>query len=338
MSTPLVNPTGEESPVTPVFLFSTARCGSTLLQRILGSYPEVATVSEPWLLIPLMYSFRRQGVYAEYEHGTMVSALEDFCGELPDGRRDLQAEMRRLVMRLYAYSFEPQHRYFLDKTPPYFLIVDEIIELFPDAKFIFLWRNPLAVAASLADWPQGSWGGLYRENLFFGLANLIRAYDRHAGKSCAIRFEDYVTGDGGTWERLMAYLELQFRPDSLRAFSEVTLRGRMGDKHGGALYQTLSREPLTKWRATLANPLRKEAARRYLSWIGRDRLAIMGYDSDQLSGELDALPFATRNLAADARALARVLVTEPIHFHARRRINVRRPSSLRYLLGASRRL
>ncbi len=325
-----------EPPVTPIFLFSTARCGSTLLQRILGTYPEIATVSEPWLLIPLVYAFRRNGVYAEYEHGTMVSAMEDFADDLPHGRRDFQAEVSGLVTRLYQHSFDAQHRYFLDKTPPYFLIVDEIFELFPDAKFIFLWRNPLAVAASLAEWPQGNWGGLYRENLFFGLANLIDAYRRNEDRSCAVRFEDYVSRDAATWDRLMTYLQMQFRPESFDEFAEVELDGRMGDKHGAKLYQTLNSEPLSKWQRTLANPLRKEAARRYLAWIGRERLRIMGYDADRLYADLNAVPSTTNNLAADTIHLARKLVTEPMHFHARKRVNVGRASSLRYILGAHR--
>jgi len=322
--------------VAPIFLFSTARCGSTLLQRILGSYPEIATVSEPWLLVPLMYAFRTRGVYAEYEHGTLVSAMEDFCAQLPDGRRTFQSELHELTTRLYQHQCEPHHRYFLDKTPPYFLIADEIIEMFPDAKFIFLWRNPLAVAASLADWPQRNWGGLYRENLFFGLANLIRAYELNVERAHAVRFEDYVTGDHETWLRLMAYLELPFRPESLGEFSGVTLTGRMGDKHGVNLYQSLSSEPLTKWHATLANPLRKEAARRYLAWIGRARLATMGYDADELYRELDGLRADMSNLGADAINLAKVLVTEPLRFRVRHMSNVRRPSSLRYILGAGR--
>jgi hypothetical protein len=325
-----------DTTVTPIFLFSTARCGSTLLQRILGSYPEIATVSEPWLLIPFVYAFRAHGVYAEYEHSILVRAMEDFCAELPNGRKTFQAEVRQLVTRLYEYNFEPQHRYFLDKTPPYFLIVDEIFELFPEAKFIFLWRNPLAVAASLAEWPQRHWGGLYRENLFFGLANLISAYERNADRVCAVRFEDYVTGNAETWHRLMAYLELPFRQESLHEFSDVTLAGRMGDKHGVSLYQALSSEPLTKWQGTLANPLRKEAARRYLSWIGRERLAVMGYDADELYADLNAMPVSTNNLGSDTKNLAKVLVTEPLHFRIRRRSNVRRPSSLRYIFGANR--
>ena len=327
-----------EGSVTPIFLLSTARSGSTLLQRILGTYPEIATAAEPWLLIPLVYAQRARGVHAEYEHGTLAAAIEDFGAQLPGGTGEFDAEVRRFAERLYARCLAPGQRYFLDKTPPYFLVVEELFRIFPDAKFVFLWRNPLAVAASLADWPQGNWGGLYRENLFYGLANLIKARELHRDRSVAVRFEDYVSGDPVTWKRLMDYLELPFRPESLSAFSDVELSGRMGDKHGSALYGSLSADPLAKWRTTLANPLRKEAARRYLAWIGAERLATMGYDAHALAAELEAMPVGTEHLAADARNLARALVRESFHARLRSMTNVGRPSSLRYVLGAGRRV
>jgi hypothetical protein len=322
--------------ITPIFVLSTARNGSTLLQRILGAYPEIATAAEPWLLIPFVYAQRERGVHAEYEHGTLARALQDFAAQLPGGAADWDAEVRAFAERLYRRSVEPGQRYFLDKTPPYFLIVDELFRLFPDAKYVFLWRNPLAVAASLADWPQRNWGGLYRENLFFGLANLIRARERYADRSFAVRFEDYVSGDEATWQGLMDYIGLPFRPETLSAFVDVELTGRMGDKHGSALYGALSAEPLAKWRTTLANPLRKEAARRYLSWLGADRLAVMGYDAQALMAELEAMPVGTLNLASDAAHLARALVRESFHARLRSMTNVGRPSSLRYVLGAGR--
>ena len=328
----------ESNPVTPIFLLSTARSGSTLLQRILGSYPEIATAAEPWLLISQIYAQRRRGVHAEYEHGTLAAAIEDFGAQLPGGQADLDAEVRRFAERLYARSAGDGQRYFLDKTPPYFLIVDELFRVFPDAKFIFLWRNPLAVAASLADWPQRNWGGLYRENLFYGLANLINARQQNVHRSVAVRFEDYVAGDPATWQRLMDHLELPFRPETLHEFTQVNLAGRMGDKHGSTRYDALSDEPLQKWRTTLANPLRKEAARRYLSWIGAERLAIMGYDAATLSAELEAMPVTLRNASSDAKHLARALVRESFHARLRSMTNVGRPSSLRYILGAGRRV
>ena len=67
----------------PIFIFSITRSGSTLLQRVLAAYDDVATVSEPWVLIPQVYALRRRGVVAEYTHPLMVDAIEDFCETLP---------------------------------------------------------------------------------------------------------------------------------------------------------------------------------------------------------------------------------------------------------------
>lgn len=52
-----------------MFLISQPRAGSTLLQRILGSHPDIHTVSEPWLMLQPLYALRPDGYRAEYnEH------------------------------------------------------------------------------------------------------------------------------------------------------------------------------------------------------------------------------------------------------------------------------
>ena len=38
---------------------------------------------------------------------------------------------------------------------------------------------------------------------------------------------------------------------------------------------------------------------RYLHWIGRDRLAVMGYDLDDLLADLDSLPTSYRRIGSD---------------------------------------
>ena len=67
----------------PVFLFSLPRSGSTLVQRLIAGHPEVATTSEPWVLLPLLYTMRRPGAFTEYGHRTAVRAIDDFTGQLP---------------------------------------------------------------------------------------------------------------------------------------------------------------------------------------------------------------------------------------------------------------
>jgi hypothetical protein len=167
--------------VRPIFIFSVVRSGSTLVQRIVAAHDGVATVSEPWLLLPYAYTTRSTGVDAEYNHQILVRATEDFCAALPNGRDDYRSEIRASVLRLYEKAAGSEARYFVDKTPTYCLVAEEIMNLFPEGKFVFLWRNPLSVVASIVEtWPP--WHPtVFREELFTGLPRLIEAYSANHG-------------------------------------------------------------------------------------------------------------------------------------------------------------
>ena len=52
--------------IRPIFIFSLPRAGSTLVQRVLAAHDDIATTSEPWILLPFLFSTKEQGVYAEY--------------------------------------------------------------------------------------------------------------------------------------------------------------------------------------------------------------------------------------------------------------------------------
>ena len=64
---------------------------------------------------------------------------------------------------------------------------------------------------------------------------------------------DLVDGDGSRWQPLIEYLGIDFDPQTLERFTDVQLKGRMGDPTGRRLYSTLSNDPVGKWRGTLAN-------------------------------------------------------------------------------------
>jgi Sulfotransferase family len=304
--------------IQPIFIFSVSRSGSTLVQRVIASHPGVATVSEPWLLLPYLYPLRPFGVSAEYQHKSLVKAIEDFCATLPAEGDDYREELRDFVLRLYAKAAGDDARYFVDKSPPYCLIAEEIIRLFPEGKFVFLWRNPLSIVASIIDtWKQ--WHPtLFRSDLFIGLPRLVAAFDAHSADSHSVRFEDLLDGDSRHWAGVMDYLGIEFDPRSLTRFSELQLNGRMGDPTGVKRYAALSREPRDKWKHALANPIRKEWCRRYLRFLGDERLALMGYDRAEIVKELDAQPTSMAYLLPDLGRLVADFAKEPVRRQARR--------------------
>lgn len=288
--------------VKPIFLFSLPRSGSTLVQRVLGAHPDVATVSEPWILLPFIYSMRKEGVYTKYGHHAAVKAIQDFYFEFPGGRDDYLMEMREFVLRLYEKTaVYKDERYFLDKTPRYHLIAKEIIELFPEAKFIFLWRNPLAVAASI----MKSWGAenwiLYRFNvdLYQGISNLVAAYEAYKDKVYSVKYEDLVSSSEAPWESMFSYLELTYHPNYLHTFNETRLRGRYGDTIGTSTYLEIDKSPLEKWESSFMNPLRKAWGKQYLQKIGKENLSTAGYNLCDLLEALKNCPKSSTHLGRD---------------------------------------
>jgi hypothetical protein len=321
--------------IKPIFIFALSRSGSTLIQRIIAAHDGVATTSEPWLLLPHVYTFKSRGVFAEYPHATLVEAIEDFCEELPGGRDEYRRELHDYILRLYRRAAGEDARYFLDKSP-YSQVAGEVMDLFPDGKFIFLWRNPLSIAASNMDTWNASWKPtLFRQQLYVGLPRLIAAARANADRAHLVRFEDLIGGGESQWRGLMEYLEIEFDPTALERFSEVNLKGRMGDPTGVKRYSSLSTAPAAKWLTVYSNPLRREWCRRYLGFLGEEGLATMGYDGRQLMAELEASPTSTEFLLSDLGRLVKDAATEPLRVRTRNAW-IGGPNVIRELLRAPR--
>jgi hypothetical protein len=280
------------------------RAGSTLVQRVLATNPEIATTAEPWLLLPHLYARRGSGARADYWHEGAARAVSEFVARLPGGEEAYDAELRDFAERLYSRA-AGDATYFLDKTPHYHLVVGEIARIFPEARLIFLWRNPLAVLASLLETFRGGRFEPYhfKLDLYDGVVNLTTSWRELGARACAVRYEDLVRGDEKEWRRLFGYLELDFDPGQLTAYREVDVAGVFGDPNPRA-YDSLSAESVLAWRRTLAGLLRRAWSRRYLRWIGESRLSEMGYDMNELLAELSTGPRSVRIPGNDLFRLA----------------------------------
>ena len=273
---------------TPILLLSLPRSGSTLVQRVLGAHDEVATASEPWLLLPLLLPLRGDIPAAGGWQPQIHAALGDFAATLPDGIATYERAVAEAAQTIYDEA-AGSASFYLDKTPPYFLVVDEIARTLPEARIIVLWRNPLAVLASVVEtFCAGRWRPQdYPTSLFGGLERLVEGFERHRDRILAVRYEDLIEADSeAEWRRVADFIGIEFDSSALQRFADVRLQGTMGDTVGTRAYSHLERATTEKWRQTISNPLRRAWAQRYLDWIGPQRLATMGYDHARLRTEL----------------------------------------------------
>ncbi len=168
-----------------IFLFSLPRSGSTWLQRLLASNRKINTTAETWLLLPLFEVLFKGRALTEYNQDIARRAMEDFFDRSGVDRRAFHADIVAGYQRLFASAAGPQADYFLEKTPKNYLVADEIVEHFLEAKFIFLWRDPADVALSLANSYAGRWNTMFRYDIDFlaGIPRLLDASRKLAGRA-----------------------------------------------------------------------------------------------------------------------------------------------------------
>jgi len=195
-----------------IFIFSLPRSGSTLLQRLLMKHPEICSVSEPWLLLPLAYTLPEHGAQtAPYNYQLAQRAIKDMVQALPNKEVDYYKEVSQFVSRLYQGLCHNNEAYFLDKTPRYYLIINFIETLFPDAKFIFLFRNPMAILSSVINtWSEGRLGQLHQNHvdLYEGPKLLLKGRQRLEHKSIQISYEKLVSYPIESVNNILEYLGL----------------------------------------------------------------------------------------------------------------------------------
>jgi len=171
--------------------------------------------------------------------------------------------------------------------------------MFPDGRFIFLWRNPLAVIASMMG-ANAKWRlHRFEVDLFRNIDNLVDASRACGDRACMVRYEDLINEPEANFERVFDYLGLAFRPSLLETYGETELAGRMGRKMGSAVRPGLDTASLTRWKSVLNNPIRKKWCRQYLDWVGAERLSHMGYDLNELQADLNTVPSTAKLIVSD---------------------------------------
>jgi len=310
--------------VEPIFVFSLPRSGSTLLQRMLVSHTQVASVSEPWFLLPMaaMSGEVDLRVFAEYSHRSATTAIADLVANMPGGRDDYRAILRDTALRVYEAVSTPGARFFVDKTPRYFLIVDFILELFPQASAILLVRHPLDVLASIVT----TWGSdrlwLHHAllDLYHGPLLLHQAALKYPDRLLRVRYEDLVQDPEVTCRAVCSRFDLAFEPQMLKATATNALKGRMGDKSSNIAREGLVADSIGRWHDVLGTPLRRWFARRYMRRLGPDVLRTFGVELCDVEHELAGLPVRWEHTVKDALALAATFVATPAALAVSRRL------------------
>ena len=270
-----------------LFIISQPRSGSTLTQRIIGSHPRVYTRSEPWIMLHSLYSLKQRNFQADFDAELWRPAFNDFIDHLPQGSRQGYIEsLRQMHFELYEnYLSAAGKEIFLDKTPRYYLIVDELYQVFPEAKFVLLLRHPLAVLSSILEtWIGDDYPRLarHRHDLLTAIEKEVEFVEAVRENKCVVRYEDLLENPVGIVRQICRYAGLEYSDDLVRNyFSSDVSAWKYGDPVHAKSKSSIDTASKEKWLDGLASPQTWRFFHDYLQLIGKTNLEKLGYEYDE---------------------------------------------------------
>jgi hypothetical protein len=198
---------------SPVFVLSATRSGSTLVRMVLDSHSQICAPHEMHL---------RQ-VKVDLSHPNAKIGMEA-CGL---SERDLENLLWDRVLHLMLARSGKS--VIVDKTPHNVRNWQRILDYWPEARYIFLLRHPVAVADSMhRAWPSEPKSQHYEVTTGFA-RNLAAA--RAALPGLTVRYEDFVADPATGSQEICEFVGVPWEESMLRYTeqSQGKYRSRLGD-------------------------------------------------------------------------------------------------------------
>jgi predicted Zn-dependent protease len=224
----------------PIYALGLARSGSTLVEQILASHPDVEATAEL------------------EEIGLIARELENDPSGYPAiiGQLDPAALARlgeRYLARTAGYR-RLGRRYFIDKMPDNFRHIGLIHLILPQARIIDVRRRPMA--AGFAVFKQYFQSAQHGQDYSYDLTEIGRYYQDYAalmahfdavlpGRIVRVRYEDLVADSEGQIRALLDHCGLPFHPACLRFWETARV---VQTPSAEQVRRPIFREGLEQWR------------------------------------------------------------------------------------------
>jgi protein-tyrosine sulfotransferase len=265
-----------------IFLVSAPRAGSTLVAAMLGTHPGIESPPEPWIQLPLStFDGMAGAVDAPFDHPLAIKAIAEVWPE----QERLQAK-RKFSEAFYNERLRLSgKRILIDKTPRYFHILPQLELEWPEARFIWLTRNPLDIVASC----RRSWGIGIKEQM--GIPITPHSYDTTASfermaeffsspgpRRIHVSYENLVAAPESDLKRLCAFIGVHYSHElieygSNRSLNESYRNSGFGDK-SAMDHKSPHAQSINRWKTDLS-PVEVSFTIRSL---GRECFARQGYE------------------------------------------------------------
>ena len=183
--------------VAPVFILASIRSGSTLLRMLMGTHSQLHAPHELHLRDLNVRLYSEYAGQAMSEIGLDENTLEYLLWD-----RVLHRELQR-----------SGKAHIVNKTPSDAFIWRRIAECWPDARFVFLLRHPLAIARSRQDSSRRDSDDDNAIKVMRFMGAVEEARKNLGGHT--LRYEDLTTNPEGELRRVCDFVGLEWEPGML---------------------------------------------------------------------------------------------------------------------------
>ncbi len=200
----------------PLFVVGMWRSGTSLFYRLINQHPQIALMYEGdlGLFRPLFTNGTRQSQWTEhwdFWSGALRRHSID-PATIPAGISDFKTAIET-VYRSYAGP----NAIWGCKSPNYYDRMDMLHSMFPEGRFIVIWRDPRDVCRSIARAGQAQYSWFSRRWMFeralFGCRILREQYDTLVKRNAnvyQIQYEDLVRAPSDIMAGICEFLDLPF--------------------------------------------------------------------------------------------------------------------------------
>ena len=239
----LGDPPDDASLEAPVFVIGMPRTGTTLVDRIIGSHPQMESVGE----------LQAMPVAVKLASGSRTRTVLDPETVLGVVSSDMARIGRAYIDRAIQHRRDPSRRW-IDKFPGNFFYVGLIAKALPNARLVCLRRQPMDVVLSNFKNLFATTSRYY--DYSYDLAEIAEYYvrfdrlmafwrDRLPGRVLEIGYEDLVADQEGQTRRLLAHCGLEWSDDCLDFHNSAA---PVSTPSAAQVRRPIYKDSVSKWR------------------------------------------------------------------------------------------
>jgi len=243
-----------------IFIGGAPRSGTTLLQNMLDSHPDVLGGPE-FLHIPDIIQLRSKlHTSLSREWITLITSYDEVDDQI------------RSLIENFLFPFARRHnvKILSEKTPENILVFPEVTELFPDARLIQVVRDPRAIVASMLEVAararkKGLQPAPFTKNMEAAIRRVKECYssgfkaaNNNSGNVLTVTYEALVKQPEAETKRICEFLQINWDPAMLTPGAKNHIGEQAITVKSNELWydaKTYNRDPFTesleKWKTVL---------------------------------------------------------------------------------------